>query len=317
MRYLVTGCLGFIGSAFCRYVIRNILGSTIIGVNRNSNQKHLKRLEEVLQNPRFTLVYRDLSKESMVDLLDKTDYVINFAARTHVDYSIKDPYPFLNDNVISVVNMLEAAKKSTTLKRFIQISTDEVYGQILVGRYTEESPSKPKNFYSASKSAADGFVLSYFNMFNLPILISRTENNYGIYQSIEKVIPTFVKNALENKPLPVYGDGKHIRCWLHVDDHVRGILHLLEYGEVGNIYHIAGEQELENIELAKRILKLLNKPEDLIQFIPDHDIRPGHDRRYALDVSKLKAIGWEAKYNLDEGLKQTISWYKEHREWFF
>jgi len=315
MRYLITGVLGFIGSAFCRYVIRNIPDATIVGVARNSNQKHLRRLEDILWNPRFTLVYKDLYRDSVLDLMDKTDYVVHFAARTHVDYSIKEPYPYLQDNVIASINVFEAAKKCPKLKRFISISTDEVYGEILEGSHTEESPSRPRNFYSASKNAVDGFALSYYHMFNVPITVTRTENNYGIYQGTEKVIPVFVKKALNNEPLPVYGDGKHRRRWLYVDDHVRAILHLIEHGKSGEIYHIAGEQELENLELAKRILKILGKPESLITFLPDHDIRPGHDRRYALDVTKLKSTGWFPKYNIETGIPEVVNWYKLNQWW--
>ncbi len=297
--------------------MQNIPDATIIGVGRNSNQKHLKRLENILCNPKFTLVYKDLSKDSVLELMDKVDYVVHFAARTHVDYSIKEPYPYLQDNVFASINMFEVAKKCSNLKKFISVSTDEVYGEILEGSYTEESPSRPRNFYSASKNAVDGFALSYYKMFNVPIIVTRTENNYGIYQGTEKAIPVFIKKALDNEPLPVYGDGKHRRCWLHAEDHVRAILHLIEHGKNGEIYHIAGEQELENLALAKRILNILNKPENLIVFIPDHDIRPGHDRRYALDVTKLRSLGWAPKYTLDEGFKLVVDWYVQNPWWFY
>lgn len=316
LRYLVTGCLGFIGSTFVKYLLRNSSDVEIIGVNRFSNQRNLARLKDIIGDERFSLYYADLAKSDLSDAFADVDYVVNFAAKTFVDYSIRDPMPFIESNVVGTFRMLEMARKSSSIKKFIQISTDEVYGAILDGKYTEESRLNPTNPYAAAKAGGDALALAYFNTYKLPIIITRTENNYGPYQSREKVFPTFIRKGLNNEPLPVYGDGKHRRMWLYVEDHCSAILKLIEKGENGQIYHVAGEQEMENIELAKRILNLLGKPESQIAFVPDHDKRPGHDRRYALDCTKLRSLGWVPAWNIDEGFKHTVGWYYNNQGWF-
>lgn len=315
MNIVVTGCFGFIASYLCKYIIKNYEDYSVLGIARNPHPKNENRIEEIRNNPRFNLIYKDLAENSIYDIVSDADVIVHAAARTFVDFSIRDPKPFVKDNIVATFNMLEAARKSTKLKRYIQISTDEVYGAILSGKYTEDSRPNPTNPYAATKMAADALVIAYHNSYGLPTIITRTENNYGIFQGKEKAIPTFVRKALNNEPLPIYGDGKHVRCWLHVEDHVRAILHLIENGKSGEIYHVAGEQELQNLELGKRILRILSKPEDLITFIPDHNIRPGHDRRYALNVEKLKATGWSPKYTLEEGLQETVLWYRDNMGW--
>lgn len=235
---------------------------------------------------------------------------------TFVDYSIKDPMPFIQSNVVGTYRMLEEARRCKTLKRYLQVSTDEVYGAILDGKYKEDARANPTNPYSASKMGGDALVMAYHHTYNMDTIITRTENNYGPYQGREKVFPVFIRKALNDEPLPVYGDGHHRRQWLYVEDHCSAIVHLLEHGESGEVYHVAGEQELENIELAKSILKLVGKPEDLITFVPDWDIRPGHDRRYALDCEKIKVTGWQAKWSIAKGFKKAVDWYCNNTWWF-
>lgn len=314
-KILVTGVLGFIGSYFAKWAIANTKDISIVGVGRNSDQRNLKRLENLTENPRFKLVYCDIARDDVAELFEDVDYAINFAAKTFVDHSIKDPSPFIVSNVVGTFKLLEEVRKSRQLRRYIQISTDEVYGSILEGAYREDAMLNPSNPYSATKAAGDMLALAYHNTYGVPVIITRTENNYGPFQHPQKVFPTFVKKALNNEPLPIYGDGKHRRMWLYVEDHCRAILHLLKKGKVGEIYHIAGEEELENIELARRVLRLLDKPDDLITFIDDFNIRPGHDRRYALNVEKLRKTGWEPKYSLDAGFKMTVAWYRDNPWW--
>lgn len=315
MRILVTGCLGFIGSHFVKHVLNNYPDIQVVGLNRNTNQNNIARLKETILDKRFSMYYADIARSDLSDAFTDVDYVVNFAAKTFVDYSIREPYPFIESNVVGAYRMLEQARKSSTIKRFIQISTDEVYGAILNGKYTEDSRLNPSNPYAAAKAGGDALALSYFNTYKLPVIITRTENNYGEFQSREKVFPTFVRKALANEPLPVYGDGKHRRMWLYVEDHCTAIMKLIKDGLNGEIYHVAGEQELENIELARKILKVMGKPENLIAFVPDHDKRPGHDRRYALDCTKLRTIGWTPLTGLDAGIEKTVNWYINNPWW--
>jgi len=315
MKFLVTGVLGFIGSYFARWLIRAERDVSIVGVGRNTDQRNLRRLELLPGDSRFKLVYCDVARDDVSELFEGVDYAVNFAAKTFVDHSIRDPEPFIQSNIVGTFRLLEAARKAKGLRRYVQISTDEVYGQILEGAYKEEAPLNPRNPYASTKAAGDMLCIAYYNTYGLPVIITRTENNYGPYQHPQKAIPTFVRTALRNEPLPIYGDGKHRRMWLHVEDHCRAVLHLLKVGKPGEIYHVAGEQELENLELAKTVLKLLGKPEDMVKFIPDTDIRPGHDRRYALNVEKLRATGWAPKIGLQEGLKRTVEWYAANRSW--
>ena len=311
MKILVTGVTGFIGSHFGRLALGG--GHNVIGFARQSDTRNIRRIEDYQHSSRFRLVYGDLTGD-ISGLLEGADAVVHFAARTFVDHSILDPEPFIQSNIVGTYKLLEQARKYQP-KRYLQVSTDEVYGAILEGSYKEDARLNPTNPYASTKAAADMLCLSYWNTYKLPIIITRTENNYGPWQHPQKAMPVFVRHALQNEKLPVYGDGKHRRMWLHVEDHCRAILHLLEKGAPGEIYHVAGEEELENAELARRILDILGKPPGLISFVPDHNIRPGHDRRYALDVTKLRNTGWKPSHTLKDGLEKTIVWYKNHPEW--
>jgi len=315
MKVLVTGCLGFIGSHFVRYVLNNYDDIEVVGLNRNSNTKNRKRLENIWDDPRFNMYYADFAKDDITDAFKNVDTVVHFGAKTFVDYSIKDPKPFIDSNIVGTFKILEEVRRSRTVEKYLQVSTDEVYGSILKGSYKEDSRPNPTNPYAATKMAADSLVLSYHNSYGIDTIITRTENNYGEYQGSEKVFPVFVKKALRNEQLPVYGDGLHRRMWLYVGDHCSAIMHLLEVGKAGEIYHVAGEEEMTNIELAKKILRLVGRPEDMFKFVPDFDIRPGHDRRYALNCDKIHATGWKAKWGIDEGFAKTVQWYIDNQWW--
>lgn len=318
MKILVTGVLGFIGSYFAKYAIRTLPYSRIVGLARNTTQKHLKRMEDVLYHQRFSLVYCDLSKNDISELLEGVEYVFHFAAKTFVDHSVIAPQPFVESNIIGTYRLLESVRKYK-IKKFFHISTDEVYGQISLGAWKEDAPLNPTNPYSMSKACSDLIALAYFKTYGVPIVITRAENIYGPYQHPQKVIPAWTKKALDDEPLPIYGDGKQKRTWLHVEDNVRALLHLIKHGKVGEIYHIAGGKEIENFELAKRILKILGKPVNstsALKFIPDEKIRPFHDRRYALNSEKLRATGWKPKYSLEEGLENTVEWFKLNMWWY-
>lgn len=318
MKICVSGASGFIGSHFLRRVM-NDTDHTVRALVRNTDQRNLKRLQQpaiqrgILQG-RIQVIYGDLLGD-ISGLCEGVDAVVHFAAKTYVDHSIKDASVFVKTNVLGTFHLLEEARRHK-IKRFVQVSTDEVYGSILQGSYTEEAPINPTNPYAATKAGADALAISYAHTYGLHTVISRTENNYGPNQHPQKVFPVFTKKALSDEPLPVYGDGGHVRQWLHVDDHVSGLFLLLE-GNVppGEVFHIAGNQELTNLELARRILKGLNKPEGQIQHIDDHDIRPGHDRRYALNCDKLRALGWEPKVSLDVGIPATVEWYANNPWW--
>jgi len=315
MKILVTGVLGFIGSYFAKYMINKYPDITIRGFSRNSSQANHSRLNTLRANERFQLIYGDLSDTSAVsELLDGVDVVVNFAAKTFVDHSIRDPRPFIESNIIGTYNLLEAARKYK-LQKFIQISTDEVYGSISEGAHKETDALNPGNPYSAAKAAGDMLCLSYHNTYGIPLIITRTENNYGPFQHPQKALPTFVKKALNDENLPIYGDGSNSRMWLYVEDHCSAIDTLIQKGKIGEVYHVAGEQELTNLELGKIILKTLNKPEDNIEFIDDSVIRPGHDKRYALDVSKIKSLGWEAQFPKETGIIAAIEWYQNNQWW--
>jgi len=321
-KILVTGGSGFIGSAFVRHVLSSPEweDTTIRCLVRNSNQRNMQRLygfqhvKDAECKGRLQIVNGDLLGD-LSDTCEHVDWVVHFAAKTFVDHSIRDALPFVEANVMGTYRLLEDARRNK-VKRYIQISTDEVYGAILKGAYTEDSRLNPTNPYAASKAGADALAIAYANTYKLHTTITRTENNYGIMQHHQKALPVFVKAACKDQHLPVYGDGLHSRQWLWVDDHVEGILHLLK-SEIapGDVYHIAGSQELTNLELAKKILKHCGKPEDRIRYVPDHDIRPGHDRRYALVCEKLRKLGWKPKVGLDEGLQKAIHWYSTNQWW--
>ncbi|MFN3966323.1 MAG: dTDP-glucose 4,6-dehydratase, partial [Endomicrobiia bacterium] len=280
MRILVTGGCGFIGSNFIRYILKKYHEYKIINLDKLTYAGNPDNLKDIEKNKNYKFVKGDICDSKIVDkLVKEVDCIINFAAESHVDRSILEPGSFLKTDVFGTYTLLESAKKNN-IKRYIQISTDEVYGSIENGSFTEESPLRPNSPYSASKASADMLCRAYFVTYNLPVIITRSSNNFGPYQYPEKIIPLFITNALEDKLLPVYGDGKNIRDWIYVLDNCKAIDLVLHKGKPGEIYNIGGGNEIQNIELTKKILKLLNKPESLIKFVED---RAGHDRRYSLD----------------------------------
>jgi dTDP-glucose 4,6-dehydratase len=317
MRILVTGHVGFIGSHFVKHLLETT-NHDVIGFSRYSDQGNLRRLNGLLRNQDFSRlrnVWGDLiDTQAMSGVCEGIDVVVNFAAKTFVDHSLTDRKPFLESNIIGADNLMEEATRYK-VKKFIQISTDEVYGQILVGSYKESAQLQPRNPYSWSKACSDLNALQRHRTYQFPAIVTRTENNFGPWQHRQKVLPTFVRHALADDPLPIYGDGQHVRCWLHVNEHCRAIHHLMDHGKVGEIYHVAGESEMTNLELANLVLTTLNKPIDMFRSIPDHNIRPGHDRRYALDCAKLRGSGFHIKQDLTKLLTETIRWYAEHPEW--
>lgn len=312
MKILVTGAYGFIGS----FLIKKLLLETdyeVVGFGRDTSQKNKLRIKDV-KSSKFSLIKGDLCGD-ISELCEGVDVVIHTAAKTFVDHSIRTAMPFIQSNLIGTYNLLESARQNK-VKRYIQVSTDEVYGSILEGAHTEKSPLHPSNPYSAAKAAADCLVQSYVKTYNLNAVITRTENNCGPFQHPQKAIPVFVKKALEDKNIPLYGDGKHKRMWMHVSDHCEALILLIDKGDAGEIYNISGSQELENVELAKIILNRLGKSETLIEYIPDDVIRPGHDRRYAIDSTKLRNLGWSPKMDLGKTIAYTVDWFRDNKWWY-
>lgn len=329
MSILVTGGAGFIGSNFIKYMLANY-DYKIVNLDLLTYAGNLKNLEDVSENKRYYLVRGDIcNRELLQDIFSKfnIDVVINFAAESHVDRSIEDPEIFLKTNVLGTQALLDTAKNhwkvdpadkySREFKKgvkYIQISTDEVYGSLgQEGYFTEETPMAPNSPYSASKASADMLVRAYHETYGLPVNITRCSNNYGPYQFPEKLIPLMINNALKEKALPVYGDGKQIRDWLHVKDHCIAIDTVLHKGKAGEVYNIGGNNEKENIQIVKLILATLSKSEELITYVKD---RLGHDRRYAIDNSKIsRELGWISSYTFEEGMDMTIEWYLKNRDW--
>lgn len=316
MKILVTGGAGFIGSNFIRYILSRHPEYRIINLDKLTYAGNLDNLSDVEQKPNHEFVKGDICDAELVDnlLKEKVDAVINFAAETHVDRSLYDPEIFVKTNVLGTQVLLEASLRHT-IHRFIQISTDEVYGSLgEKGSFTEESPLMPNSPYSASKAGADLLVRSYFKTFNLPALITRCCNNYGPFQFPEKLIPLFITNALDYKELPIYGDGLYVRDWIYVEDHCKAIDVVLRRGQVGEIYNISSNVEKTNLNITHTILENLRKPESLIKYVKD---RPAHDRRYALNAEKIrKGLGWEPEVSFEQGMKLTIDWYVNNKEWW-
>ena len=312
---LVTGGCGFIGSNFVRYLLRSY-DYKIINVDKLTYAGNLENLSDTSDHPNYEFVRGDIADKALIEGLASkgVDAVVNFAAESHVDRSIEDPRIFIETNVLGTQALLEAARKYG-IHRFVQISTDEVYGSLGPrGSFKEMSPLAPNSPYSASKTAADLLVRAYYKTYGLATIITRCSNNYGPYQFPEKLIPLMITNALENKPLPVYGDGMNVRDWIHVEDHCKAIDLIMHRGREGEVYNIGGNNELPNIEIVKIILKRLNKPESLIKFVED---RPGHDLRYAIDSDKLRdELGWDVMYPFEEGIDLTVRWYVEHQDWW-
>jgi len=311
-RIMVTGGAGFIGSAFVRYQLRTYPDVHIVNFDKLTYAGNLENVKGVDES-RHTFVRGDIADAAaVIDAMKDCDAVVNFAAETHVDRSIMSAGDFIDTDVRGVHNIVEAAKALGT-KRVLLVSTDEVYGSIAKGSFKETDPMGPRNPYSASKAGGELLAMAYFHTHNVPVIITRGSNTYGPYQYPEKVLPLFVTNAIDNEPLPLYGDGKNVRDWLYVDDHCTGVDTALRQGEPGQVYNVAGENERENIVLTRRILELTGRGKELIKPISD---RPGHDRRYSIDCSKLKALGWRPAMEWDTGIASTVRWYKENEAWW-
>lgn len=314
-KLLITGGAGFIGSNFIKYILDKYESVEIINFDALTYAGNLENLSDIQDEPRYTFVRGDIRDRELVykTVADGVNYIINFAAESHVDRSIEGPEIFVLTNVLGTLVLLDAARKYG-IKKFLQVSTDEVYGSLgPTGYFTEETPLAPNSPYSASKTGADLLVRAYHETFGLPVNITRCSNNYGQYQFPEKLIPLIIGNALEDKSLPVYGDGLNIRDWLHVKDHCRAIDSVLHHGKDGEVYNIGGNNEKANIEIVKLILKELGKPESLITYVRD---RLGHDRRYAIDSTKIqRELGWTPEYTFESGIKETIDWYLSNRDW--
>lgn len=315
MRLLITGGCGFIGSNFIRYLITKRRNYEILNLDKLTYAGNLENLKGLDKKKNYRFIRGDINNTRLMAGIFKRfkpDAVINFAAETHVDRSILSPAPFIRTNFLGVGVLLNLALKFQ-VKKFLQISTDEVYGSILKGKFSELSPLNPSSPYSASKAAADHLVLSYYRTYQLPVLITRSSNNYGPYQFPEKLIPLVILNALKNKKIPVYGDGLNVRDWLYVEDNCEAIDLVFKKGRPGEIYNIGGAQEMTNIEVVKKILKALGKDPNLISFVKD---RPGHDRRYALSIKKIeRELGWHPSTGFNTGIKRTINWYLRNKGW--
>jgi len=311
---LVTGGAGFIGSNFVRYAIDTHTDWLVTTLDKLTYAGRRENLHDLLEHPRHRFVQGDITDAVVTTkLVHEAEIIVHFAAETHVDRSLQSAGEFIQTDVHGTFVLLDAARKAPQLRRFVQISTDEVYGSISEGTSKETDELRPRNPYSASKAGADRLAYSYWATYGVPTVITRASNNYGAFQYPEKIIPLFITNALENEPLPLYGDGENVRDWLHVLDHCRGIDLLIEKGSDGEVYNIGGSNEIKNIELTRQVLKLLERPETLIAHVAD---RPGHDRRYSLDTSKLRKLGWSPQVDFQAGLKETVAWYKENEWWW-
>ena len=313
---MVTGGLGFIGSNFIRLILRKYSDYTVINFDKMTYAGNPENLRDIENNPRYLFVKGDICDEALVNKVidgEKPDAIINFAAESHVDRSIFDPHSFIRTDILGTQNLLEAARKYK-VPRYLQISSDEVYGSIEDGSFSEKSPLNPSSPYSASKAAADMIVNSYFVTYKMPTLITRSSNNYGPNQYPEKVIPLFATNLLENKKVPLYGDGLNVRDWIYVLDNCEAIDLILHKGKEGEVYNVGGGNEFPNIELTRFLLKFLGKDENYIEYVKD---RPGHDRRYSLDCTKLKKkLGWRPKFKFNYGIYMTADWYRKNEWWW-
>ena len=320
MNIIVTGGAGFIGSNFIYYMLKKHPSDRIICVDKLTYAGNLETLEAAMEKKNFKFIRADIADRQAIYRIfeqEKPDVVVNFAAESHVDRSIENPEIFLQTNVIGTSVLLDACRRYG-IDRYHQVSTDEVSGDLPLDRpdlfFTEETNLKTSSPYSASKAGADLLVMAYHRTYNIPTTISRCSNNYGPYHFPEKLIPLMIINALSDKKLPVYGDGKNVRDWLYVEDHCRAIDLILQKGRVGEVYNIGGHNERANIDVVKTILKELGKPEDLIEHVTD---RKGHDRRYAIDPTKIHTeLGWEPETKFEDGIKKTVKWYLEHRDWW-
>ncbi len=317
---IITGGAGFIGANFIFYMLETHPDYRIICLDKLTYAGNLSTLKNIMDNPNFRFVKLDIcDREGVYHLFEEEapDCVVNFAAESHVDRSIEDPSVFLQTNIIGTSVLMDACRKYG-IKRYHQVSTDEVYGDLPLDRpdlfFTEETPIHTSSPYSASKASADLLVQAYYRTFDLPVTISRCSNNYGPYHFPEKLIPLMIANCLNDKPLPVYGEGLNVRDWLYVEDHCRAIDLILQNGRVGEVYNVGGHNEMRNIDIVKLICKELGKPESLITYVTD---RKGHDMRYAIDPTKIHSeLGWLPKTKFEDGIKKTIKWYLDHRDWW-
>lgn len=312
MRYLITGGAGFIGSNFIRFLLKKEPDAEIVNIDKLSYAGNLENLKDVSNDKRYSFVQADICDQKAVEeAAEGCDVIINFAAESHVDRSINEPGSFIRTDIFGTFTLLEAARKNGA--GFVQISTDEVYGSIDQGSFFEFSMLNPSSPYSSSKAGADLLALAYFRTYGVPVVVTRSTNNFGPNQHPEKLIPLFITNALENKPLPIYGDGSQIRDWIYVVDNCNAIYTVMKEGRSGEIYNIGAGNEYTNLEVTNMILKELRKPASLIQFVKD---RPGHDKRYSIDCSKLLSLGWQPKYDFEKALKEAIKWYQNNQPWW-
>ncbi len=313
MRLVVTGGAGFIGSNFVRFMLRRYDDLEVVNLDKLTYAGNLENLRDIEDDARYTFVKGDICDAAAVrGALQGADAVVNFAAETHVDRSISGPQDFISTDVLGTHTLLEAVRE-LGIARYVQISTDEVYGSTETGSFTEESDLAPSSPYSASKAGADLLVLAYYHTFGAPVLVTRSSNNYGPWQYPEKIIPLFITNAIDDQALPVYGDGLNVRDWLYVDDNCAGIDAVLRGGALGEVYNIGGGNEVKNLTLTRQILELLGKSPELIRFVTD---RPGHDRRYSIDCGKLQDLGWHPATPFETGLEHTVSWYRDNPDWW-
>jgi len=311
---LVTGGAGFIGSNFVRYALGAHEDWRITTLDKLTYAGRRENLHDVMDHPRHAFVHGDIADAPVSGpLVEQSAIVVHFAAETHVDRSILSAGDFIRTDVEGTWVLLEAARRAPALRRFIQISTDEVYGSVATGASTETDELRPRNPYSASKAGADRLAYSYWATYDLPVIITRASNNYGAYQFPEKVIPLFVTNAIDDIPVPLYGDGRNVRDWLHVLDHCRAVDLLIDQGRNGEVYNIGGGNDVMNVDLTHQILSALGKPLSLIKPVAD---RPGHDRRYCLDTTKLRSLGWTPQVDFAEGLGAAIAWYRDNPWWW-
>lgn len=312
-RLLVTGGAGFIGSNFIRHILNKYSDYLVTNIDSLTYCGNLENLKDIEKDKRYKFVKGDIADPAIVKSLVKDcDIIVHFAAETHVDRSITDPYSFVRTNVVGTHTLLEAAK-ARGVERFIHISTDEVYGSIETGSFREGDPLEPNSPYSAAKAGSDLLARSYFTTFKLPVIITRSSNNFGPYQYPEKVIPLFVTNLLENKKVPLYGDGMNVRDWLFVVDNCEAVDTVLHKGIPGEIYNIGAGSEITNKELTYSILEILGKGKEFVEVVKD---RPGHDRRYSLDISKIKKLGWSPRHNFRKALESTVDWYSKNESWW-
>jgi dTDP-glucose 4,6-dehydratase len=315
MKILVTGGAGFIGSNFIRHMLDAHPDLEIINYDILTYAGNLNNLKGVDKQPRYTFIKGDICDQVLVNATLKkfpVTAIVHFAAESHVDRSITDPSAFVKTNVLGTHTLLEAARKHGVPK-FIHISTDETYGSIMKGSFKETDILSPSSPYSASKAGSDLLALSYFTTYHLPVIVTRCTNNFGPYQFPEKLIPLFITNLLEGKKVPVYGTGKNVRDWIHVNDHCRAVEFLLDHGVPGEVYNIGGGHEKTNLEITDKILELLGKDTSMVEYVTD---RPGHDFRYSLDSSKLRKMGWKPRYSFDDALEETVSWYRQNEWWW-